>query len=75
MPFTIEQRGFDEQGQRLRFITDGLDNLDPVFDRTRLRPRSDVARQYRRRAPTIAGKPVRPIAQKPSVAPPCATAA
>jgi len=30
MPFAIEQRSFDEQGQRLRLITGGLDNLDPV---------------------------------------------
>ena len=32
MPFAIEQRSFDEQGQRLRLITDGLDNLDPVLN-------------------------------------------
>ena len=31
MPFTIEQRGFDEQGQRLHLITNGLDNLDPLL--------------------------------------------
>jgi hypothetical protein len=32
MPFAIEQRGFDEQGQRLRLIAGGLDNLDPVLN-------------------------------------------
>src|SRR6266478_447823 len=32
MPFAIEQRGFDQQGQRLRLIYNGLDNLDPVLN-------------------------------------------
>ena len=32
MLFAIEQRGFDEQGLRLRLIGDGLDNLDPLLN-------------------------------------------
>jgi len=31
MPFSIEQRGFDDQGLRLRLIADGLDNPDPLL--------------------------------------------
>jgi len=43
MPFTIEQRGFDQQGLRLRFITDGLDHLDPVLTLIA----SDLAQMWR----------------------------
>jgi len=43
MPFAIEQRSFDEQGQRLRLITDGLDNLDPVLNLIA----SDLAQMWR----------------------------
>ena len=43
MPFAIEQRSFDEQGQRLRFITDGLDNLDPLLNVIA----SDLAQMWR----------------------------
>ncbi len=32
MPFSIEQRGFDNQGIRLRCIADGLDHPDPLLD-------------------------------------------
>lgn len=32
MPFSLQQRGFDEQGQRLRLIDGGLDHLDPLFN-------------------------------------------
>ncbi len=31
MPFSIEQRGFDDQGLRLRLIADGLDHPDPLL--------------------------------------------
>jgi hypothetical protein len=43
MPFTIEQRGFDEQGQRLHFITGGLDNIDPLLNTIA----SDLAQMWR----------------------------
>src|ERR1017187_1362623 len=43
MPLAIEQRGFDEQGQRLRLISDGLDNLDPVLNAIA----SDLAQMWR----------------------------
>jgi phage gpG-like protein len=33
MPFSIEQRGFDDQGLRLRRIADALDHPDPLLDR------------------------------------------
>lgn len=31
MPFSLEQRGFDDQGQRLRRIADGLDHPDSLL--------------------------------------------
>lgn len=31
MPFSIEQRGFDDQGLRLRCIADGVDHPDPLL--------------------------------------------
>jgi hypothetical protein len=43
MPFTIEQRGFDEQGQRLRLIAGGIDNLDPLLNVIA----SDLAQMWR----------------------------
>src|SRR5258706_16196861 len=43
MPFAIEQRGFDEQGQRLRLIADELDNLDPLLNGIA----SDLAQMWR----------------------------
>src|SRR5882724_7780964 len=43
MPFAIEQRSFDEQGQRLRLIADGLDNLDPLLNEIA----SDLAQMWR----------------------------
>jgi phage gpG-like protein len=32
MPFSIDQRGFDDQGLRLRRISDGLDHPDALLD-------------------------------------------
>lgn len=32
MPFSLQQRGFDEQGQRLRLIAGGLDRPDSLFN-------------------------------------------
>ena len=43
MPFTIEPRGFDEQGQRLRLIDARLDNLDPILNVLA----SDLAQMWR----------------------------
>jgi hypothetical protein len=43
MPFAIEQRGFDEQGLRLRLINGGLDNLDPILNVIA----SDLAQMWR----------------------------
>ncbi len=43
MPFAIEQRGFDDQGQRLRLIAVSLDNLDPVLNVIA----SDLAQMWR----------------------------
>jgi hypothetical protein len=43
MPFTIEQRGFDEQGQRLRLISNGLDNIDLLLNGIA----SDLAQMWR----------------------------
>jgi len=43
MPFTIEQHGFDEQGQRLRLIAGGINNLDPLLNVIA----SDLAQMWR----------------------------
>jgi hypothetical protein len=43
VPFTIEQRGFDEQGQRLRLVTGALDNVDPLLNTIA----SDLAQMWR----------------------------
>ena len=43
MSFSIEQRGFDDQGLRLRRIADGLDYPDPLLDQLA----SDLAQLWR----------------------------
>ncbi len=43
MPFSIQQRGFDDQGLRLRCIADGLDHPDPLLDQLA----SDLAQMWR----------------------------
>jgi phage gpG-like protein len=43
MPFSIEQRGFDDQGVRLRLIADGLDHPDALLGQLA----SDLAQMWR----------------------------
>lgn len=43
MPFSIEQRGFDDQGLRLRLIADGLDHPDPLLSQLA----TDLAQMWR----------------------------
>jgi phage gpG-like protein len=43
MPFSIEQRGFDDQGLRLRRITDALDHPDALLDQLA----ADLAQMWR----------------------------
>jgi len=43
MPFSIEQRGFDDQGLRLQRIATGIDRPDSLFDRLS----TDLAQMWR----------------------------
>jgi phage gpG-like protein len=43
LPFSIEQRGFDDQGFRLRLIADALDHPDPLLDQLA----SDLAQMWK----------------------------
>ncbi|HVM62871.1 MAG TPA: hypothetical protein VMV72_18565 [Verrucomicrobiae bacterium] len=43
MPFSIDQRGFDDQGLRLRRIGDSLDHPDPLLDQLA----TDLAQMWR----------------------------